>query len=172
VELVTDRLVLRDYRGDDLDAVQVYASDLEVCRFMEWGPNTPDDTRAFLETVVASAREQPRSAYELAITREGEVIGGVGLRVDSVAHQRGNVGWVVRRDAWGQGYATEAARALIGFGVTSLGLHRVEATCEPANLASVRVMAKLGMSREGHLRDHMLVRGRWRDSLLHAYLAP
>jgi RimJ/RimL family protein N-acetyltransferase len=171
VELLTERLLLRDYRDDDLDAVQVYASDPEVCRFMEWGPNTLEDTRLFLDTVTGSAREQPRTAYELAITREGELVGGIGLRVESEAHRRGSVGWVLRRDAWGHGYATEAARALIAFGVESLGLHRIEATCEPANVASARVMAKVGMRPEGHLRHHMLVRGSWRDSLLHALVA-
>jgi RimJ/RimL family protein N-acetyltransferase len=81
------------------------------------------------------------------------------------------MGWVLRRDAWGNGYATEAAEALLRFGVQSLGLHRVEATCAPANEASARVMARIGMRYEGRMRDHLLVRGAWRDSLLHAYLA-
>ena len=168
MELVTERLVLREYRADDVDAVQDYASDPEVWRFMHWGPNTRDDTAAFLASVVGSALERPRSSYELAITLQGAVIGGVGLRVQSEAHRRGDMGWVLRRDTWGHGYATESAQALLAFGVASLGLHRVEATCDPANTASARVMAKLGMAYEGHLRDHLLVRGAWRDSLLHA----
>ena len=172
VELQTERLVLREYREDDLDAVQSYASDPEVCRYVEWGPNTPDDTRSFLEAMIGTAREVPRTSYELAITVDGTVVGGVGLRVRSEEHRRGDVGWVLSREVWGRGYATEAARALLGFGVASLGLHRVEATCDPANTASARVMTRIGMTYEGRMRDHLLVRGAWRDSLLHAYVAP
>jgi RimJ/RimL family protein N-acetyltransferase len=170
VELTTDRLVLREYALDDLEDVQAYAGDPEVSRFMEWGPNELDDTRAFLEVVTSSAREQPRSAYELAVTLDGRVVGGVGLRVKSEQHRRGDMGWVLRRDAWGNGYATEAARALLRFGVEQLDLHRVEATCAPDNVASARVMERLGMQYEGRMRHHLLVRDAWRDSLLHAFV--
>ncbi len=66
---------------------------------------------------------------------------------------------------WGRGYATEVAQALVEFAQAS-GMHRVEATCHPDNAASVRVLAKAGLTLEGRLRDHLLVRGAWRDSLL------
>jgi RimJ/RimL family protein N-acetyltransferase len=90
--------------------------------------------------------------------------------MDSTQHRRGHVGWVVRRDAWGHGYASEAAVALIRFAVDELGLHRIEATCHPDNAASARVMEKAGMTYEGRKRDHLLDRGAWRDSLSYAFV--
>jgi RimJ/RimL family protein N-acetyltransferase len=81
------------------------------------------------------------------------------------------MGYLISPAAQGQGYATEAARALLDFGLTTGGLHRITATCDPENTGSVRVLEKIGMSREGHLRDHFLIRGAWRDRLLYAKLA-
>jgi [ribosomal protein S5]-alanine N-acetyltransferase len=75
---------------------------------------------------------------------------------------------VVRPDHWGQGYASEAAAAILHFAFASLGLHRVQATCRPENVASARVLEKIGMVEEGLLRDHIRIRGRWHDSLLYA----
>lgn len=70
---------------------------------------------------------------------------------------------------WGRGYAIEIAQALVKF-AQALGLHRVEATCHPDNAASARVLTKAGLTLEGRLRDHLLVRGAWRDSLLFAVI--
>jgi ribosomal-protein-alanine N-acetyltransferase len=81
------------------------------------------------------------------------------------------MGYLISPAAQGQGYATEAARALLDFGLAAGGLHRITATCDPENTGSVRVLEKIGMSREGHLHDHFLIRGTWRDRLLYARLA-
>ena len=78
---------------------------------------------------------------------------------------------MISRDRAGSGYATEAAAAVLRFGFDTLGLHRIWATCRPENLGSSRVLEKIGMQREGHLRDHVMVRGAWQDSLLYAAIA-
>lgn len=71
---------------------------------------------------------------------------------------------------WSKGYATETAKALVEFGFKKLCLHRVFATCDPENTASARVLEKTGMKLEGHIREHKLVKGKWRDSLLYAII--
>jgi GNAT superfamily N-acetyltransferase len=75
---------------------------------------------------------------------------------------------VLARHAWGRGYATEAAAALLAFGFDEAGLHKISATCDPENIGSSRVLQKIGMRQEGRLQDHLLVRGQWRDRLLYA----
>ena len=70
--------------------------------------------------------------------RSGTVIGAVELRVTAAAHHRGEIGYVLAASAWGQGYATEAAASVLAFGFAQVGLHRVAATCDPANVASRR----------------------------------
>ena len=113
----------------------------------------------------------PRTGYTLALTESaGRPFGSVGLYRDGPHHAE--LGFAVSRDRWGQGYATEAARAVLDFGFADLGLRRIYATCRRENVGSSRVLEKIGMSREGRLRDHVLIRGDWRDSLLYAAVTP
>jgi [ribosomal protein S5]-alanine N-acetyltransferase len=77
----------------------------------------------------------------------------------------------LRRDRWGYGYATEAMQAMLQFGFQSLGLHRISDFCDPENQASIRVMEKVGMRREGHLVQNHYTKGRWWDSVVYAILA-
>jgi RimJ/RimL family protein N-acetyltransferase len=167
MELVTSRLVLREYERDDFAAVHRFASDPEAVTFVTWGPNTEDETRGFLDGWLAERAEVHRTGYTLAVTKAGGTpFGSVGLYREGPHHAE--LGFAVSRDRWGQGYATEAARAILDFGFAELGLRRIYATCRPENVGSSRVLEKIGMSREGRLRDHVLIRGDWRDSLLYA----
>lgn len=170
--LQTARLTLRDFVADDWLAVHSYAADADVSRYMEWGPNDATTTRAYIERVLVTQQEAPRHNFELAIAlrADGRLIGGCGIHVSSPRNREGWIGYVLRRDCWGQGYASEAARALLGFGFGPLGLHRIFATCDPRNLASARVMEKIGMRHEGRPREHKWQKGEWRDSLLYAIL--
>ena len=170
--LETERLILREFEESDLQAIHEYASDPEVVRYMEWGPNTEKDTREFLQRAFDQRRKQPRTDYGLAVILKAEtgLIGSGGIYIASQAHNEAELGYCFNRRFWGHGYATEAARAFVAFGFRELGLHRIYATCAPANAASARVMEKTGMQREGHLREHRWQKGRWRDSYLYAIL--
>jgi len=86
------------------------------------------------------------------------------------ASREGTLWYVIHPDAWGQGYATEAGRAILDFGFGSLGMHRMIADCDPANRASARVAERLGMRREAHHVENFLHRGVWCDSLIYALL--
>ena len=166
------RVTLREYRTGDLDAVMRYAEDPEVTRYLPWGPEGPEEAAAFLEHVAAESLIVPRRQYEVAVVLRdtGELIGGGRIGVLSPQRRSGDIGYVLCRDQWGRGIGSEVARLLVGFGFESLRLHRVEATCDPANIASRRVLEKVGMQLEGRRRDDFPVRGRWRDSLLFAIL--
>ncbi|GGN35151.1 RimJ/RimL family protein N-acetyltransferase [Actinoplanes campanulatus] len=167
-ELWTPRLHLRPFRLEDVPAVHSYAGDPEVVRYMDWGPNSPADTENF----VSSAVRPPDGVHPFAVERSGTLIGAVELRVTAAAHRRGEFGYVLARSAWGQGYATEAAAAVLAYAFEQAELHRVAATCDPANIASRRVLEKIGMEYEGHLRDYLHIRGEKRDRLLFAALRP
>ena len=172
MQLTTERLILREFAESDWQAVHEYGADPEVVRFMLWGPNTEDETRAFVARAMESARKEPRRDHEMAVTlrQGGRLIGGCGLNLGPPANRAAMIGYCFHRAYWGHGYATEAARALVGFGFGTLGLHRIWATCEPDNAASAHVLEKLGMLREGLMRQDGYVRGTWRDSLLYAVL--
>jgi ribosomal-protein-alanine N-acetyltransferase len=78
--------------------------------------------------------------------------------------------YVVHPDLWGQGYATEIVGLLLRFGFEHLNLHRIMATCDPRNIASARVLEKIGMTYEGRQRHTMLIRDGWRDSSMYSLL--
>lgn len=198
--LRTQRLVLRGYRAEDLAAVHRFASDPQLSAYVEWGPNTPQDSRNFLTACLAEKHRDPRLAYTFAITAPdgggpaaGEPFGSVGLTVDDdagaagaagaagspgpavtagPAGRTGEVGYVIAADRWGRGYATEAAAAVVQFGFDTLGLDRISATCRPGNTASARVLAKMGMVLQTRLSAHKLIRGQWEDSLLYSLRRP
>ncbi len=173
VTLGTPRLTLREFTAGDFPTVHAYGSDPEVTRWTVFGPNTEADTRAFLQQAQASRAERARRHYDLAVTLrdDGRLIGGCGLRRTDVSGEA-FIGYVLRQDCWGRGYATEAARALLAFGFERLGLRRIFADCHPANAASWRVMEKLGMRREAHFRAEKLIKGEWWDRYVYAMLAP
>lgn len=177
MELHTPRLLLRAYREDDLAAVHGFASDRRLTEYVEWGPNTLQDSRDFLASCLAEEQQDPRRAYTFALTvpdgGEGAgsgPLGSVGLTVDDAGS--GEVGYVLDAERWGRGYATEAAAAVVGFGFMTLGLQRIAATCRPANTASARVLEKTGMVLEARLPAHKMIRGRWEDSLLYSIRRP
>jgi len=162
MELRTERLMLREFRLNDEVVVHRFGSDEEVTRYLTWGPNSPADTTAYLKKVVREAAREPRTSFTLAVaTLDDELIGVANLTITD-AGSKGELGYVLARDSWGRGYATEVARRLIVFGFNELGLRRITAVCHPDNFASARVLEKAGLHFEGTLRDHLRVRGGWR----------
>jgi ribosomal-protein-alanine N-acetyltransferase len=155
--LLTPRIELRNFRPDDFAGVHAYASDPMVTLFTSFGPNTEDETRAFLDAACKEASVKPRQNHSLAaVDRESGVY---------------EIGYVLNRDWWGQGFATEIVGALLAFGFGELSAHRIYARVAPENGASSRVLTRHGFRLEGHLRKECLVRGEWQDSLLYALLA-
>lgn len=172
VMLTTDRLMIRDFKMSDWQEVHMYASDPEVVKFMEWGPNTTDESKSFVRMAIAFQKDSPRRHFDLAVVTwpEERLIGGCGIYITSPHNHEAFIGYCLSRDSWGKGYATEAAKKLLYFGFTHLNLHRIFATCDPSNIASAKVMKKCGMQFEGLLRENKLISNKWRDSLLYAIL--
>jgi [ribosomal protein S5]-alanine N-acetyltransferase len=100
----------------------------------------------------------------------GDLIGGIGLGI-TARHKRGGLGYWLGVDYWRQGYATEAARAVLTYGFQTLELHRIEAGYYPRNPASGRVLEKIGMQREGLMRGDVLKGDQFEDTVLYARLS-
>lgn len=169
----TPRLILRDFRKSDLDAVHAYSSLEEVARFLVWGPNTLAQSKEAIEGFLDDQRAQPRTVFDVAVTLKPkrELIGGAGLRIVDRDNLTGEVGYTLHPDFWGYGLASEAARALLDAGFNELGLQRIVAVCDQRNKPSARVMERLGMRREGAFRGSKLIQNGWRDEYLYAILA-
>jgi RimJ/RimL family protein N-acetyltransferase len=170
--LQTERLVLRTFREEDWQAVHDYGSDPEAVRYMPWGPNTEQDTKTFIQRELAHQKEKPRVVHNFALIEQTSqrLIGACSISIRNNELREGEIGYILNRHFWNLGFMTEAAEMVVSFGFNELGLHRIYATCDPANTGSYRVMEKIGMQREGHLREHKLIKGKWRDSLLYSIL--
>lgn len=167
-----ERVTLREYELSDAAAVLEWAADPRVTRYMTWGPGDLSSTESHVRQAMATAAEQPRHVFEVAVVENdsGLVVGSARLSVKDWLNRRADVGYVLRHDRWGRGYITEATALLVRFGF-DYGMHRIEAMCHPDNHGSVRVMEKVGMRYEGRLRDVHRVSREWCDALLYAKLA-
>lgn len=131
----------------DAETVHEYASNAETTRFMFFLPNKRfEDTAAFLQSVRAEWRKEKPSFYEFAVELDGSQIGAVSVSLDGDAAE---LGWILNRRYHNCGYATEAAIAVKDFAVHTLGQTQLRAHCDTRNVASARVMEKLGFVRVG-----------------------
>jgi len=161
-ELVTARLRLRAPLPSDAAAVLAVVGDPEVTRYHSVPTfTTLAEAQAALERLKQryAARDAIRWAIELV--ERSEMIGTIGLLRFDFEHCHAEIGYEIARRWWGRGFASEAAAAVIRYGFSVLGLHRIEAGVLPGNDASVRVLQKLGFLEEGTRRDYLYAKGRF-----------
>jgi RimJ/RimL family protein N-acetyltransferase len=165
--LQTPRLLLRPIALADWPAIHRYLSDPIVTRWL------PEGCLDEAQTQVFARKNAGRSARAVAvIERESEQLVGHMVFHPWLGRATHEIGWVISSDHQGRGYATEAARALADFAFSTLRCHRLVATCQPENVASWRVMEKLGMRREAHFRQGLYREtGEWWDEYFYALLA-
>ena len=155
--LETERLRLRPFTLDDEAAVFALASDPEVARFVRFEAHrTLAETRAFLELVLQHYARGKPFAWAVVRREDERLIGSCGFVSESDERKSAEIGYWLGKPYWGQGYAVEAARALVRFGFEQMGLERVEAKCFVGNRAGQRVIEKLGMKFEGTDRSEMI----------------
>src|SRR5690606_24018381 len=109
----------------------------------------------------------------LAVERldTGVLVGDVNLVWTNREHRQGEIGFVLHPAHHGRGFAREAGAVMLRLGFDELGLHRIVARCDGRNVASTRVMEKLGMRREAHFRENEIVKGEWTDEIVYAMLS-
>jgi ribosomal-protein-alanine N-acetyltransferase len=170
-QLGTTRLILRPLRLADAADVLAYAGDPEVSRFMSWEMHRSiDDSQDFLLWVMECYSHHEEGPWGLEERSSGRLIGTCGLHDVVPADRRAELGYTLARPYWNQGYMTEAVEAVLKFAFLRLDLNRIQAVCVPENLASERVMQKVGMTYEGTLRDYRLIKGMLRRMKMHSIL--
>ncbi len=171
--LRTERLLLRDFVDEDAPHANAYESLPEVVRYLERDVFTIEQTLAHMHKVRAeTAAQSPRQLFDLAIVPDavGHVIGRAGLHIQRPSHREAAIWYLVHPAHQRQGYVTEAMRAVISYGFSTLGLHRMFADLDPRNANSVRMCERLGMKREAHLRENYWVKGEWCDAYIYGLL--
>src|SRR5262249_54943266 len=126
LEIETARLRLRQFKRTDWKEVHEYASDPEVSRYMEWGPNTVDDTMTFIDSTLQHQKEKPRRFFDFAVTlkESGKLIGACGFRLHPVLAEQAELGYCYNKNYWRQGFGAEAGAAILDLGFSQFNLHR------------------------------------------------
>lgn len=148
VLIETERLLIRPLTLDDLDAVHAAFSDPVVMRYIPGGACQLDGSRARLASYIEHQEAHGFSKWAVAERSSGAVIGDCGLKLLEGGPDV-ELGFHFAREYWGQGYATEAARACLDWGLRELDRDAIVAIVDPENAASVRVLEKIGMERDG-----------------------
>ena len=169
--LETERLLLRKITPADEADVFAYGSDPEVSKYMPWEPHQSlEDTRAYLATVFERYRQHTPGPWGIVHKGDAKLIGTCAYHDWQRNDRRAEIGYVLSRSYWGQGYMAEATRAIIAFGFREMNLNRVQAMCDVPNIGSARVMEKIGMRFEGVLREYFFEKGRYIDLKLYSIL--
>lgn len=169
----TARLTLRPFTPDDLDDLYAYHSRPGVARYLHWEARDLTQARQALDEQCHETTlddEGDWLTFAVVWREIGRVVGEVGLKWLSREHRQGETGFVFNPDYQGRGLATEAARCMLAVGFDSLGWHRIIGCCDARNSASARLMERIGMRREAHLRHCEIVKGEWADELVYAIL--
>lgn len=163
--LQTARLTLRNFAPSDLKDWHLCMSDPRATRFMYYPPMSLEQTRDYLQELIEAQHAHPRASWELAVVRteDQRFLGACDLTLDEEG--QGDLGYIFAPHAWGQGYATEAARCMVAQGFQSLGLKRIYGMCPTVHTASARVLEKAGLVREARLPRRLARQEPW-DMLL------
>ena len=166
--LTSERLRLRPILVDDIDFIFELFGRSETNRYSEYPDlETREESMEMYEKFMKPGGE---GRFRVIIERLGTPIGTIGMYGYSKEHKRAEMGYDLMREHWGNRYMTEAVEALVSYGFDTLGLERIEATVDPENGASIRILEKNGFKHEGTLRKRFHYKGGWHDELCYGRL--
>jgi RimJ/RimL family protein N-acetyltransferase len=171
-EIETGRLILRDLGPADAEVVTHYRADPEVSRYQSWEPDSVQKLRSYIAELAARDPGTPGAWYQIGIALRsgGELVGDCGIRILNHARQA-EIGITVAPAFQRRAYASEALRAMLDYVFVKLRKHRISASVDPRNAASIRLMQSLGFRQEAHLIESLWFKGQWVDDIIFAMLA-
>jgi len=171
MEIITERLVLKEISWDDLEDIHKLHAIPEVDEYNTLGiPEDLEETRALIQKDIEAETMDPQSRYTWRIITKHslEFIGLAGMTLSNDKYRLGEIYYKFAPDYWGKGYATEVAKNLIMVGFDQFQLHKIEAGVATENERSIRVLEKVGMIQEGLRRKILPIRGEWKDNYHYA----
>lgn len=173
MQLQTNRLYFKQVSIDDINNIHELHSLPETDRYNTLGiPETIEVTEKIINEWLVEQNAQPPASYvfSLSLVDTNQFIGLIGLKIGKPNYKTAEVWYKIHFNYWNKGYSTEALAKLLEFAFKDLELHRIEAGCAVENIASVKVLEKSGMIREGIKRKKLPIRGEWKDNYFYAIL--
>ena len=170
--IFTKRLHIRPLTPQDAEAMFSYRSDAEIRRYQNWEPSCVDEIRDFITDQAELGSDSPGRWRQLGLflRRTDQLAGDVGLHVQAHDPQQVEVGITLAPACHGQGLASEALTAMLGYLFGDLGKHRVFGSVDPRNTKSLALLERVGMRREAHFRESYRFKGAWADDVVYAML--
>lgn len=170
--LETTRLRLRHFTDSDLVPFMAYRNDPEVARYQSWEGISEPEARAFLQEEKEAQPDVPGQWFQIAIELKetGMLVGDCALKIEEHDERQAEIGYTLARAYQGRGIASEAVSCVLEYVFVTLELHRVIAITDCENGASVALLERLGLRREGHFRQNVWFKGKWGDEYLYAML--
>ena len=172
-QLSSRRLVIRRFASSDAEAFALYRSDEEVARYQDWEcPYPISDGRAFIASLHHLAPGTPGRWFQFAVTlaSSGTLLGDVALCASRVDVGQAELGFTFASAHQGQGYATEAVRAVVQYAFRHLAMHRVFSRTDAGNLRAQRLLERIGFRLEGKFLESTWFKGAWATDMLYAQL--
>jgi len=169
----TERLKLRLIELSDLSSIHSLHSLPETDEFNTLGiPENIDETRKIIEPWILDNQQREITNHTFAIVqiKTNQFMGLIALKLGFKKYRRGEVWYKLHSDYWGKGFGTESLNGILDFGFGKLCLHRIEAGCAVNNIASIRILEKVGMTKEGRRRKILPLKSGWSDNFEYAIL--
>ncbi len=164
----TQRLILRAFAPEDTLTFATYRNHPAVAKLQMWENYSLENARNLITQMQELGQPTQHHWYQIAVTLEGQLIGDLAFKLED---RQAELGYSFDPQFQGRGYATEAITALLEYAFSTLALHRIHATTDPRNTASIRLLEKLGFRKEGHLLENLWFKGVWADDVLFGLLA-
>src|SRR5216684_926838 len=170
--LETPRLRLRHFTDSDFVLFMAYRNDPEVARYQGWEGISEPEARAFIQEQKEVQPGVPGHWFQIAIELKetGILVGDCALKIEEHDERQAEIGYTLSRAYQGRGIASEAVSCVLEYAFVTLGMHRVIAITDCGNAASVALLERLGLRREGHFLQNVWFKGKWVDEYLYAIL--
>ena len=170
MDIRTERLLLREFNEKDYDFFLRLEQNEFYIKYEEDSIPTDEQTKEKFDSILRNNKSEDKYRFLITRAEDGEPLGTVLIWCIDKPIREWEVGWGLYKEHTGKGIASEAARALLEFGFKELNIHRIQANCNANNTASEKIMERIGMKKEGILRDTRNLRGEWCASTIYSIL--
>lgn len=168
----TDRLIIRQVEISDAEQIFAYRSDAETNKYQGWIPNDLEQVEDFIENKVSKEVNVSGTWVQMSLLRkeDNKIIGDIGVLFKDEDDMQCEVGCTMNKEYHGQGFATEALHGVITYLFADLNKHRITSSIDPANIASISLVERLGFRKEAHHIESLFINEEWVDDIIYAIL--
>lgn len=169
--IITERVMIRLAKIDDSEAIYFYRSDVIENRYQGWLPESVDEVRDYIKTMPTTLDVSDVCLQFVIVEKTNNIIiGDMGISFTNHNNMQAEIGCTLNKEFQRNGYATEAMRAMVELLFMKLNKHRVIASVDPRNTASIQLIERLGFRKEAHFKESYFLRGEWVDDVIYAKL--